>query len=195
MPLLFRPCVTRSRSIRLKKQPPPRHTQRQSRACAARAAQSTSASASARWKPAAAASLPAQSDAAPASSRAGIRPRKSRPWSPVTTAPGGTRVSGCCVSQRDAAASSARAASASSVWRRHSPRAPAAASNQRPELLVAGQLTPRASICCTPLARVSPTIAPNRGTVSSPRPSRCKTLAVMRQGSRAARSPPGKARG
>jgi len=87
------------------------------------------------------------------------------------------------------------AAAASVCWRRHRPRAPAAASNQRPALLLRGQCRSPASITRTVSAMVVPTSGPNTGTISSPRPSACSTAAARRQGSRAATSPPGSASG
>ena len=57
-------------------------------------------------------------------------------------------------------------------------------------LLVGGQFTSWRSICCTvPRPRLA-----KRAAISSLRPSACSTAAAMRQGSRAARSPPGSAK-
>ena len=74
----------------------------------------------------------------------------------------------------------------------HAAAAPAAASNQRPMLVVGGQRSSRASICATAAAAGR---WPKRASICAPRPMRCSAAAAMRQGSRAAASPPGMAIG
>ena len=72
------------------------------------------------------------------------------------------------------------------------PSRPAAASNQRPMLEVGGQRSPRANICATAPAAGR---WPKRESICVPRPRPCNAAAAMRQGSRAATSPPGRAIG
>ena len=87
------------------------------------------------------------------------------------------------------------AACASSRWRTAIPSAPAAASNQRPALVVSVQFNRRSRTLRTMRAASSPITGPKRVSISSARPSPWSAAAAMRHGSRAATSPPGSAIG